>query len=212
MRFTRRRFLIDGLAVTALWPGVRLLDGGRLRRRGGTRAGRRRAHGRQRRPEHRRPHRQDTYYRARPTLSLKREALHALDDDHGLHPSLGPLRPLVDNGRLTVVQGVGYPNPDRSHFRSLEIWHGADTGPRTPRVGWLGRLADQIADAAPGTMPALHIGSEEIPLAMRGVSYGAASLADESRMRLAAFPGLATERGARVAGGGGRAGGPRVLA
>ncbi|HEX6884534.1 MAG TPA: DUF1501 domain-containing protein [Planctomycetota bacterium] len=138
------------------------------------------------------PHRQDAYYRLRPTLALPRSKLHALDDEHGLHPALGALQPVRDAGRLTVVHGVGYPEPDRSHFRSLEVWHGAD--PRgTPHTGWLGRMADRIA-ARSGGMPALCVDDGELPLALVGERVFAPALPDESSLALATLPGLAAGR------------------
>lgn len=138
------------------------------------------------------PHRQDPYHRLRPTLALKRSSLHPLDDDHGLHPSLSSLREIYEDGAMTVVQGVGYPDPSRSHFRSLEIWQTGDpAGPGTG-TGWLGRMADQISAIRPGAMPALSVGEEELPVALRGLRYGATSLGDERDLRLDDLPGLPT--------------------
>ena len=136
------------------------------------------------------PHRQDPYHRLRPTLALKRSSLHALDDDHGLHPSLSSLREVYEDGDMTIVQGVGYPDPSRSHFRSLEIWQTGDPAGPGAGIGWLGRMADQIAAARPGAMPALFVGAEDPPLALRGSRYGAASLGDERGLRLESLPGL----------------------
>ena len=138
------------------------------------------------------PHRQDAYYRLRPTLALERSKLHALDADHGLHPALRDWKPLFEQRRLTLVQGVGYPHPDRSHFRSLEVWHGADPV-GAPRTGWLGRMADRIALSS-GSMPALCVGEEELPLALVGERVFAPAMRDESSLRLAPLPGLATVR------------------
>ena len=76
------------------------------------------------------PHTQDAYYRQRPFLGLARGGLHELDDDHGLHASMSGMGELFAEGRLAVVHGVGNPNPDRSHFRSLEVWHTADPDER----------------------------------------------------------------------------------
>jgi uncharacterized protein (DUF1501 family) len=60
----------------------------------------------------------------------------------GLHPNMAPAAELFKAGKLAVVQGVGYPEPDRSHFRSMEIWHTASTAKRAPDTGWLGRALD----------------------------------------------------------------------
>lgn len=130
------------------------------------------------------PHRQDEYYRSRPTLGLSRGALHRLDDDHGLHPELRPLGELFDEGSVAVVHGVGYPNPDRSHFRSMEIWHTADPVNPPGETGWLGELADQLATGRPGTMAGLHIGTEDLPRALFARQYFAPTVRDEHGFRL----------------------------
>ena len=69
------------------------------------------------------PHAMDEYYKVRPTLGIGKKATLKLNDTLGFHPSLAKLKELYDAGKVAVVQGVGYPNPDRSHFRSMEIWH-----------------------------------------------------------------------------------------
>ncbi len=141
------------------------------------------------------PHRQDAYFRLRPTLGQARGALLAIDDDHGLHPALQPLRGVLDAGRLAVVHGVGYPHPDRSHFRSMEIWHTADPEHPPGDVGWLGRLADQVCAQDPTAVAALHVGEGDLPLALRARSTFAPSVVDPEGFRLAkcAAP-LASER------------------
>ncbi|MDX5024771.1 hypothetical protein SHY67_11230, partial [Streptococcus suis] len=69
------------------------------------------------------PYRNDLYYKARPTLALKEaEGILPLSDDLGLHPAMRGLKGLYDQGQLAVLNAVGYPNPDRSHFRSMDIW------------------------------------------------------------------------------------------
>lgn len=82
------------------------------------------------------------YYKARPGIAVKEaEALRLSGADGiGLHPQLAGLRDLYDDGQLTVIQGVGYPNPNRSHFKSMDIWHTADTS--ATGDGWLGRYFD----------------------------------------------------------------------
>jgi uncharacterized protein (DUF1501 family) len=88
------------------------------------------------------PFENDLYYKARPALHLAREQVQKLSDQVGLHPSMAAAAELFKAGKLTIVQGVGYPAPDRSHFRSMEIWHTASTAPRPPATGWLGRVLD----------------------------------------------------------------------
>ncbi|MBI3862238.1 MAG: DUF1501 domain-containing protein, partial [Planctomycetia bacterium] len=101
------------------------------------------------------PFENDLYYKNRRTLGLPKGDLHKLADGVALHPSTGLLAELFKEGRLAVVQGVGYPQPDRSHFRSMEIWHTASIDKLPPPTGWLGRCVDQLpassaADALPG--------------------------------------------------------------
>jgi uncharacterized protein (DUF1501 family) len=82
------------------------------------------------------------YGKLRPTLAIRKEKVVKLTDHVGLHPALVPAGKLFQEGKLAVVQGVGYPSPDRSHFRSMEIWHTASTAPKPPSTGWLGRVLD----------------------------------------------------------------------
>ncbi len=130
------------------------------------------------------PHRQDQYYSQRPSLAIRRNRLHKLDDDHGLHPNLRELAELFEQGQLACVQGVGYPQPDRSHFRSMEVWHTADPFGPPGRTGWLGRLADQVAGQGTGLLPAVHVGSGALPLAMRGEQIFAPTVRDAQAFRL----------------------------
>ena len=79
----------------------------------------------------------DAYHRARPTLGIAADKALRLNDYCGLHPSLSALKGLYDDGHMAVVQGVGYPNPNRSHFRSTEIWQTATDSDRSrPTAGW----------------------------------------------------------------------------
>jgi uncharacterized protein (DUF1501 family) len=96
------------------------------------------------------PYAMDEYYRARPQLGVSKDKVLTLNDTVGLHPNLDKLKSLYDNGRMAVVQGVGYPNPDRSHFRSMEIWHTADPKSKAVQYGWLGRYLD---NTCPGCDP-----------------------------------------------------------
>ncbi len=84
----------------------------------------------------------DQYYRVRPGIGLPADQVLKLPktDGLGLHPQMGPLKQLYDDGLCSIIQGVGYPNPNRSHFKSMDIWHTADT--TGTGDGWLGRYFD----------------------------------------------------------------------
>src|SRR5579862_8420359 len=98
------------------------------------------------------PYSNDAYLKARPTLGLKANQVLKLDDNFGLHPRLGGLKAIWDDGRVALVQGCGYPNPDRSHFSSMEYWHTA-TPYQAQTTGWVGRFADaDWPDGKPNTI------------------------------------------------------------
>jgi len=130
------------------------------------------------------PFGQDDYYRLRPNLALAPGAVRRLDDGTGLHPALAGLAELYDEGSLAIVQGVGYPGADRSHFRSLEVWHTADPANPAGDVGWLGRMADALARAHPGAMPALAVEPGDLPLSMRGRDVMPPTVRDPRGFRL----------------------------
>jgi uncharacterized protein (DUF1501 family) len=118
------------------------------------------------------PYADDLYHKARPTLRQTRNDVMRLDDHVGLHSAMRGFRPMWEQGHLAVVQGVGYPNPQRSHFEAMDIWQSAD--PRGAIAnGWLGRAAVVRGDYS-GGVPILHIGRGRLPLAVTGAPGGGA--------------------------------------
>lgn len=98
------------------------------------------------------PFEDDLYYKNRRTLGIPKTDVVKISDalSVGLHPAMKPLGDLFKQGRLAIVQGVGYPEPDRSHFRSMEIWHTASTDKRPPTSGWLGKFLDTVPQEKEG--------------------------------------------------------------
>lgn len=94
------------------------------------------------------PHTDDRYHKLRPTLGL-RDGLLDLTDDLALHPACQELHELYNQGQLSIIQNVGYPNPNRSHFRSTEIWETASDSETFKREGWLGRYLDNSCAGRP---------------------------------------------------------------
>ena len=94
----------------------------------------------------------DHYHKARPKLGLKAGTVRKIRDDVGFHPALGGFQELHDEGRLGIVQSVGYPNPNRSHFRSTDIWMTATDSNRFSNAGWIGRYFDTACSGAPTTV------------------------------------------------------------
>jgi uncharacterized protein (DUF1501 family) len=120
------------------------------------------------------PFRDGNYYKARPSIGIPEGKVLKLGKDAnvGLHPQLTGFKDLYDAGMLTVVQGVGYPNPNRSHFKSMDIWQTADT--TATGNGWLGRYFDNdccgfdsSGKPTPEPMAGIAVG-KEAPLAMQG--------------------------------------------
>jgi uncharacterized protein (DUF1501 family) len=145
------------------------------------------------------PHGDDAYHRSRPKLAIKAKALKPIDDHVGLHPSLGGFARLRDEGRLAIVQSVGYPNPNRSHFESMATWQTARLNPGQEESGWLARAID-AGSTADTDAPALHNASETLPQALRGACQHVPSLAtvEQYRRRLGVPgpDGLAEQRAA----------------
>jgi len=109
------------------------------------------------------PFANDHYHRARSRIGLPPDAVLKLNDELGLHPGLKGFQQLFGAGNLAIVQGVGYPNPNRSHFRSTDIWQTASDANKIEKYGWVGRYFD---NACPGEDPTVGIViSRQMPLA-----------------------------------------------
>ena len=124
------------------------------------------------------PYRHDVYAANRKSLALPKDRLHLLTDDIGLNPGLVGLRALYDQGLLSIVQGVGYPDPDRSHFRSLDIWHTASASSEYLETGWLGRYLDHDCTAPHHVV---EVGPS-LSLANKGERLKAITLTDANRL------------------------------
>lgn len=110
----------------------------------------------------------DLYFKARPTLAIPKEQVLSLDGLVGLNPGLAPLKNLYDSGNLAIIQGVGYPNPNRSHFRSSEIWQTASDAQQTLTKGWLGRYFDNCCAGEDPTVGVVL--GEQLPEAFNAAS------------------------------------------
>ena len=117
------------------------------------------------------PYADSAYLAGRAELAYQADQVLKLDDMFGLHPSLVGLRGLWDKGTLGIVRGVGYPNPSRSHFRSMDIWQTAAPDSSVP-TGWLGRWLDATG---PDPLRMVNIGSS-LPRAMGATKGSGAAL------------------------------------
>jgi uncharacterized protein (DUF1501 family) len=115
------------------------------------------------------PFKDEGYAKHRKTLRLPAGNLIKVKDGVGLHPAMAEVGKLLEKGSLTVVQGVGYPNPSRSHFESMAVWQTARRSPREHAPpGWLGRAFDPGKGAPRGEPASVYVGGGELPVALRG--------------------------------------------
>jgi uncharacterized protein (DUF1501 family) len=115
----------------------------------------------------------DAYAGVRRATRIGASEVLRLDQRVGLHPKLARLRALFDQGRLALFEGVGYPQPNRSHFRSLDIWHAADERGRALDTGWIGRCIDRLENPVAHTV--VHFGQRP-PFALQSNRHAALSL------------------------------------
>jgi uncharacterized protein (DUF1501 family) len=162
------------------------------------------------------PYKDDAYRKARPRLQLPEKAVLKIDDRVAFHPALTRFGKLLEGRQLAVVQSVGYPNPNRSHFESMAVWHtarlagfgGGQQGRPPDTPGWLARAMDAGRAGAGGDVPAIHVSSEVLPQALAGGQRHVPSLAslEQFRRRLGLPDGASAtaQRAAldRVASGG----------
>ncbi len=127
------------------------------------------------------PVRNDIYYQSRPLLGISREKALVLNSETGLHPSLTQLKSLYDEGNLAILNNVGYPNPDRSHFRSMDIWQTASGSNEYINSGWLGRYLDAQCAGCDKPTQALEM-DDMLSLAMSGEKMKGIALRDPKRL------------------------------
>jgi uncharacterized protein (DUF1501 family) len=128
------------------------------------------------------PHADDLYHKYRPTLRFTKDQVVKVSDDIGLHPGMRAFDRLLQQNMLAIVQGVGYPNPDRSHFEAMDIWQSADPKRKT-NSGWLGRATANIQDTT-GNVPIMNVGPNKLPLALQGSQGGAVSINTQQPYKL----------------------------
>jgi len=132
------------------------------------------------------PYGDDVYHKSRFTTRIQNNQVHKIDDYVGFHPSLSGFSELMQQGQLAVMQGVGYPNPDRSHFSSMDIWHTAvrDMEKMRRMTGWVGRYLDKNHAGVAGDSPALHLGNDRQPLAVVAERVRVPSVANVDAFKL----------------------------
>lgn len=125
------------------------------------------------------PTRNDIYFREREAIAVK-DSLR-LPDDAGINPSLSYFKELFDKGELAVLNNVGYPNPDKSHFRSMDIWQSASRSDEFLETGWVGRYLDEACYNCEHPTQALEI-DDMLSLALKGEEQKAFAFKDPQRL------------------------------
>jgi uncharacterized protein (DUF1501 family) len=123
----------------------------------------------------------DIYYKSRRAISIAKENTLQLTTDVGLHPSLSAIKDLFDGGEAAILNNVGYPNPDRSHFRSMDIWHSASAANEYINTGWLGRYLDAQCNGCDKPTHALEL-DDTLSLALKGEETKGLAFKDPRRL------------------------------
>jgi uncharacterized protein (DUF1501 family) len=127
------------------------------------------------------PVRNDLYYKARPRLGIERTKALSITDEVGLHPALTGFKELYDDGSLGIMNSVGYPNPDRSHFRSMDIWQTGTSSTEYATTGWVGRYLDAQCQGCDKPTQAIEI-DDILSLAMKGEHVKGIAVKDPRRL------------------------------
>lgn len=138
------------------------------------------------------PIRDDLYRNARPNLAISSDDALSINDDLALHPSMRGMADLLEDGKLSIVQGVGYENPNRSHFESMDIWHSCQRKAEQRQNGWIGRYLESNKLNHLSDPPALHLGKRQQPFALmsRDVRVPSVQSLEQFRLRAAKSPDL----------------------
>ena len=121
------------------------------------------------------PYGDPNYTDNRPAVRVPEDQVLQIDNYIGLHPSMGPLKDLYDQGKMAIVQGIGYPNPNRSHFRSMDIWHTCEPD-KIGTEGWMGRAIRELDPKGENVLTGVNFGrglpralaAPEVPVASVG--------------------------------------------
>ena len=103
------------------------------------------------------PYTSGAYYDARPTVAIPQKDVLPIDDTLGFHPSAGPLKELYDRGKMAIVQGIGYPNSIRSHFRAMDIWHTCEPH-EVGTEGWVAKAIRELDPRSENVLTCVSLG------------------------------------------------------
>jgi len=122
------------------------------------------------------PYSEGKYYDYRSTVNIPQNKVIPIDDHYGFNPSMGPVKSLWDEGKVAIINGIGYQNPNRSHFRSMDIWHTAEPD-SIGKEGWLGRAIRDIDPQGENVLTGINFG-RGLPRALACPGVSVASVGD----------------------------------
>ena len=122
------------------------------------------------------PYTNPIYYDSRTKVVVPQDQVLPIDDALGFHPNLGPLKELHDQGKVAVIQGIGYPNSDRSHFRGMDIWHTCEPD-KVATEGWLGKAIRELDPNKENVLTGVNLG-RGLPRAMAAPGVPVTSVGD----------------------------------
>jgi uncharacterized protein (DUF1501 family) len=140
------------------------------------------------------PYGHKEYAQVRQATRIKDEEVIKLNNELGLHPKLTGFKELFDQGAFAAIPGVGYPNPNYSHFTATDIWHTANQTPESALFGWLGRASDLAFRDNPDPKLTIAVGTVRTPRALIGKEHPALSFGDPESYRYAADRGDAARQ------------------
>ncbi|TBO45126.1 DUF1501 domain-containing protein [Pedobacter kyonggii] len=123
----------------------------------------------------------DIYYQKRKSIAIKPEEVIKLNDMQGLNPNMAALQEIYDQGWMTIINDVGYPNPDRSHFRSMDIWQTGSDSNQFLSTGWIGRYLDSNCQTCKSPYTAIEV-DDSLSLAMKGQTKKGIALRDPAAL------------------------------
>ncbi|HKS70801.1 MAG TPA: DUF1501 domain-containing protein, partial [Ktedonobacterales bacterium] len=135
------------------------------------------------------PYTDSAYYQARPTLAIPQSQVLDLDGRLGMHPALKALQPLWQQNKVAIVEGVGYPNPNLSHFASMDIWQTLDLNGQGAQ-GWLGKYVAGLVDQDGHPFQSLAAGTT-LPTALRALNADVPTVSNPATYKLLPDPGAA---------------------
>ncbi|MGZ3764141.1 MAG: DUF1501 domain-containing protein [Mucilaginibacter sp.] len=127
------------------------------------------------------PYGNDIYYQKRNTIAINQADIIKLNDMQGLNPNLSALKEIYDQGWMSIINSVGYPNPDRSHFRSMDIWQTASDSNQFLTTGWNGRYLDSNYQTCKNPYTAIEV-DDTLSLAMKGASMKGIAVQDPNKL------------------------------